>query len=511
MATVAVYLKNAILAHGLLEQAFAANLCYDPGSRLKDAINRSRFECDGLWAGLLALEGLIEWLVGEALALSEEDVCTYICDTGAPTGWFPLIPDYDAMPAFPVGIPEMPRELPCLLKECEQRAFLLQDLLDFKRRLRAFYEAGPGAKVEDVEATVNGDNKDDGDGRTVEARTHIPAETFIEELSQKSKIHPISVYWLLKEGIEQESWRCLPEERRITADRFTVTVLRLLGHRWPKQIEAGEPVPAWADADGIIPLTEATGEPTLLERVREHIAAEFEGGDVTAIEREFEEIMGKPLERWLTTEFFKHHTRQFKKRPIAWQIQSARFTSRQKPAFACLVYYHKLDGATLATIQSQYVRPLRQRYETELRGIESITAAARSGRQDGRRVELEAAIHELRDFDAALEQVATQGFASQALEEIVAQEPLDGWCSIDGVKPTPEDREVLLRQEQSYIPDLNDGVRVNIAPLQKAGLLATKVLAKKDLDKAIADRAEWRADERRWCREGKLPRPGWWE
>jgi hypothetical protein len=37
------------------------------------------------------------------------------------------------------------------------------------------------------------------------------------------------------------------------------------------------------------------------------------------------------------------------------------------------------------------------------------------------------------------------------------------------------------------------------------------VLARKDVDKAIADRAGWRADERRWVREGKLPRPGWWE
>ena len=53
-------------------------------------------------------------------------------------------------------------------------------------------------------------------------------------------------------------------------------------------------------------------------------------------------------------------------------------------------------------------------------------------------------------------------------------------------------------------------VRVNIAPLQKAGLLAADVLAKKDLDKAIADRAQWRADERRWCREAKLPKCGWW-
>ncbi len=28
--------------------------------------------------------------------------------------------------------------------------------------------------------------------------------------------------------------------------------------------------------------------------------------------------------------------------------------------------------------------------------------------------------------------------------------------------------------------------------------------------KAITDRAEWRAYERRWRREGKLPQPGWW-
>ena len=55
-----------------------------------------------------------------------------------------------------------------------------------------------------------------------------------------------------------------------------------------------------------------------------------------------------------------------------------------------------------------------------------------------------------------------------------------------------------------------NAVRVNVAPLQKAGLLAADVLAKKDLDKAIADRAPWRADERRWVREGKLPQPGWW-
>lgn len=76
--------------------------------------------------------------------------------------------------------------------------------------------------------------------------------------------------------------------------------------------------------------------------------------------------------------------------------------------------------------------------------------------------------------------------------------------------PHPLTKEEFLIQEQRYDPDINDGVRVNIAPLQKAGLLTADVIAKKDVEKAISNRTEWRTDERRWCREGKLPKPGWW-
>jgi len=76
--------------------------------------------------------------------------------------------------------------------------------------------------------------------------------------------------------------------------------------------------------------------------------------------------------------------------------------------------------------------------------------------------------------------------------------------------PSPADVNAFERQEAAYTPAVNDGVRVNIAPLQEAGLLAADVLARKDVDKAISDRAQWRSDERRWCREGHLPRPGWW-
>jgi hypothetical protein len=69
--------------------------------------------------------------------------------------------------------------------------------------------------------------------------------------------------------------------------------------------------------------------------------------------------------------------------------------------------------------------------------------------------------------------------------------------------------EELVREEEAWHVDINDGVRVNIAPLQLAGVLASDVLKAVDARKAIADRARWRSDERRWVREGKLPRCGW--
>ncbi|RLS73002.1 MAG: hypothetical protein DWH99_04680 [Planctomycetota bacterium] len=87
----------------------------------------------------------------------------------------------------------------------------------------------------------------------------------------------------------------------------------------------------------------------------------------------------------------------------------------------------------------------------------------------------------------------------------------DQVSSLDERRSPPKTIAEFIAQESLYAPDINDGVRVNIAPLQKAGVLAADVLAPKDVDKAIADRAEWRADERRWVREGKLPQPGWWK
>jgi hypothetical protein len=630
---------------------------------------------------------------------------------GLPVAWQPLLTGYDKALARRSGGSDVETVREVTVLSARPQPALSPPSL--RNRLTDLYQGGfrcdRGAEDTDGATLV-----EDAEN-CVESPSCIPAGTFLEELSQRLEIHPVSVYWLLKEGIEKEGWRCPPEEQRLTADRLTVTVLHLLGHRWPKQIEAGEPVPQWADKDGVIPISEGTTEKVLVGQVWDRIAADFPGGSVQAIENEFQEIMGESLAKWLAGTFFTRHISQFRKRPIAWQIQSqpvrgSAMKGRKKgtrgtagPAFSCLVYYHKIDGDALPKIHSHYVGPLISKYQTELRTLESSVLTGDDG--EARKWQLQSWIDELKAFDKQLGEISVAGFASRnlrqyaiddamlslksrwldrlranceekvlpswqeeaeraqlhpdlpawiaasiarlpchcaavspaspkaaelaadptvadlaaiisrsprktvaealdltcgewwkRLDEIVfgplrrevkeltdrrkaleqeleasnpplpssrkfeiarevqvlkarakelkqslemqtevakglrqrivawhcqtaetwqpwlAAQPLyDQISSLDSHRAAPLSVEDWVRQESQYAPDINDGVRVNIAPLQKAGVLAADVLAGKDLDKAIADRADWRADERRWVREGKLPQPGWWE
>jgi len=467
---------------------------------------------------ILSLEGFQEKIILEIYHINKESKKLILNETGIPVGWYPLISGYDDLPQLPEQVRMMPIEV---LQYHDQHARMVlstDEHSKLKNLIYRRYLAGPGADFEENNQT----KLEDEEEKIISGYIPIPSETFIEELSHKLKIHPISVYWLLNEGIEKEGWRCLPEEQSMIEDRCTLILLQLLGYRWPKQIERGEPVHEWADPDGIIPITEGTGEPTLLDRVRKRISENSKYKDLSKFEQKFSKIMGRSLDEWLSTEFFKHHTKHFKKRPIAWQLESTSIASSKRkrgrrktardftgPAFSCIVYYHKIDADFLPKIRSQYVRPLCNRYETELRTLENLQTPTID--QTERRITLEKLIDELKELDTKLEKVINNGFGCPLLEKIITREPLDKWTSEDGKSPPPANQDQFYIQEKAYNPDLNDGVRVNIAPLQKAGLLAADVLSKKDVDKAIRDRAEWRADERRWCREGKLPQPGWWK
>lgn len=687
VAEVCIQIKKAIVSADLTERDF------EPASLVGVTTTLT------LATVLHSLEGEIEQAVGRAFGFDADGLRLIYNEVGTAVALLPVIAGRDEVP-----VTEMSDECRRIVRDQTRRCSRVEladaDLTRIKRALRGLLERGGLAEESEFQPSVEGSGPEEEDSCTG-ATFPIPAETLLEEICNEIRFHPISVLNLLIEGIEREGWRCMPEERRLRADRVTVTVLRLLGHRWPKQIESGEAIPDWADPDGIIPLTSVAKESTLFDSVQQQIKADrIDAGD-------FAEVMAKPLDPWLATEFFKYHIKQFKKRPIAWQLQSGKFTAKQPPAFACLLYYHKLDADTLPKLRSQYIVPLRQRLETEQRGILAVAADARSERQVKRRGELEDLILELQKFETVLETVARTGFGPQPLlptlrqfafddamlalkvrwlrrlTDVIAKSPLPDWLaaadrtklhpdfhvwiadvmahldyfcaqvgpkapdqskivsdpvpvdlaklitpharemlkdtlklscekwyaqfdevvlgpdkdklktlreeqksceeqldadpapstvevqklkyrvkeikeeakiltaqikrrkasankvrdqieswqskeplgwgdwlagqplfdgisSLDGRRPAPTTVAEFVVQESLYAPDINDGVRVNIAPLQKAGVLAADVIAGKDIDKAIADRAEWRADERRWAREGKLLQPGWW-
>src|SRR6266571_7712448 len=241
-------------------------------------------------------------------------------------------------------------------------------LLSVKKKLQILYETGMG--VEGIVAKEN-ENITENDENEVEeevaSEAYIPIrpETFLEELSVKMELHPISVYWLVEE-LRAEGVRCKFEERRLLEDRLSVLVLRLLGYRWPKQLEAGELVPTWADEYGIIPLVPGTGRATLAERVRERLQLEDGALETQKTEALLHELTGKTLEQWLRNNFFSKHIQQFKSRPIAWHLASTPIkgetgtakkkrdtterTTTRDPAFECLLYYHACSRSALTRI-----------------------------------------------------------------------------------------------------------------------------------------------------------------
>ncbi len=470
---------------------------------------------------LSTLEGCIEKIITAFYGVKEQEIAEIMLNTGTPAGWYPLITNYDALPTLPddLDLPALPQELFDYLAAHERISPGAKELARIKANLRALYEAGSGAKhVEQEESSEVSEDDEQEEGLASGAHIPIPTETFLEELSVKMQVHPISVYWLLEE-LRAEGVRCKPEEKERLEDRLSVLVLRLLGHRWPTQIEAGEAVPAWAERGGIIPLLGGTGKATLAERVRERLREEDSDLGAQKTEALLEELSGWNLEEWLRRRFFARHVSQFKSRPVAWHLAStpAKVAGRSKksagglqrrPAFECFLYYHACSTNALARVRNAFVEPLIQleRSKIERGKSESEEHQLFSDTDEASALASER-IRELQTFANKLQAIEEQGFACADLSKLLADEGLDRWCG-DGYLP-PTSREELLRNEGAWHVDINDGVRVNIAPLQVADVLASNVLKLVDARKAIADRARWRADERRWVRAGKLPRCGW--
>lgn len=399
-------------------------------------------------ANLHALEGWNDRLVFDAYGLDSDDVQAVLDETGAPAGWFPLIVGYDALPDRPAGI-EIPGELSDFLATLEHRTLRPAELSALKGRLRRLYEAGPGAKTDDDEPPAADDDEEAGEAHGT--RIPIPTETFLEELSQKLELHPISVHWLIEELRERDAVVSPPLAKRELEDYVSVTLLRLLGYRWPEQdayeAERGPILdPTLVDPDGIIPLVPCGDEPIAEARIRDQLDRQFGDEGAETFLRDFRKYVGRDLADWLRRDFFKRHAQQFKSRPIAWHVRSP------EGAFEAFVLYHRLSRATLVKLRAEYAGPRIARLTVD-------AARAKERGNDRLASDLQVQVEDVEAFRRQLE----------AIER--GDEPRDR------IRCRWKD-ETVAGRPGPYAPDIDDGVKVNIRPFQEAGLLTAKVISK---------------------------------
>ncbi|MDE0511737.1 MAG: N-6 DNA methylase [Gammaproteobacteria bacterium] len=218
-----------------------------------------------------------------------------------------------------------------------------------------------------------------------------------------------------------------------------IAVARLLGYRWPAELDASmeladeqrewanrcEALANFVDYDGIVCIPPVRGESSATDRLLNLLAAAY--GDawsndtLTKLLRSTNHA-GKILETWLRENFFTQHCKLFQHRPFIWHIWDG-----LRDGFAALVNYHKLDAKLLETLIYTYLGDWISRQNQDIA----------SG------------------VDGAQERLAAAEALKKTLEMILEGEaPYDIF-----VRWKP-----LEKQTIGWNPDLNDGMRLNIRP-----------------------------------------------
>ncbi|HQP27276.1 MAG TPA: N-6 DNA methylase, partial [Candidatus Syntrophosphaera sp.] len=225
-----------------------------------------------------------------------------------------------------------------------------------------------------------------------------------------------------------------------------VAVARLLGYRWPAELDPNmelaaeqrewvircEALFSFADRDGIVCIPPVRGEASASDRLLNLLAAAY--GDAWSNDRlaallTSADHAGKTLETWLRDKFFIQHCKLFQHRPFIWHIWDG-----LRDGFSALVNYHKLDRKLLENLIYTYLGDWISRQKQDI----------------------------ARGVDGAQERLAAAEVLKKKLELILRGEvPYDIF-----VRWKP-----LNEQPIGWNPDLNDGVRLNIRPFVTAGVL----------------------------------------
>ncbi|TXI44179.1 BREX-1 system adenine-specific DNA-methyltransferase PglX [Methylophilus sp.] len=182
---------------------------------------------------------------------------------------------------------------------------------------------------------------------------------------------------------EKDSQRLISYSIGCMMGRYSLDELGLIyAHAVNEGFDASRYSTFPADADGIVPITDAAWfEDDATNRIAEFLVAVW--GKQTLDENLAwlaESLGGKtndlPLEvirKYLSNQFYKDHLQTYKKRPIYWH-----FSSGKQGAFQALVYLHRYNEGTLARMRSEYVVPLMGKLKSRIEMLEKDANSATS-------------------------------------------------------------------------------------------------------------------------------------
>ena len=234
-----------------------------------------------------------------------------------------------------------------------------------------------------------------------------------------------------------------PEQKRMEH------VFRLLSYLVKRVVEA--------DRDGIVPIMPVADETSLADRVHHQLETLFPTLDVGHIEAEIANELKASVKgyrrttgiaEWLENAFFQFHCSMYKNRPIYWHIASGQGTS--PCAFSALVHYHRFDKNRMAQLRGQYLRDAMETFRRE-------AALADKDRRTNVRLDWQARLEEAQVLDRRLQRVQ-EGYHDGPDGGDTDYRILTPWKALDD-------------RPNGWEPDLDDGVKVNIEPLQTAGVL----------------------------------------
>jgi hypothetical protein len=206
--------------------------------------------------------------------------------------------------------------------------------------------------------------------------------------------------------------------------------------------------------DGFIPLTPIRGYRTVGEWLTEELRWELgaEQGDRVAME--FASLLGggglnsaAALDGWLIDEFFKRHVAKSEGEPEVWHITSEVGTAQ------VLAYGRRLNRDRLMRLNTRFARRVMDELQREL------NAANVADDFD------EAALIETKLRDLHLFEVALGMLQVGSSEEAKLRYP---WRRND-------------QQPRGWVPIWSEGIRPNIAPLQRLHLLPEPVLTEDEM------------------------------